>query len=65
MSDPVLVLGAGCAGLSAGRRLRELGIPVVVLEAEDHVGGLAGGVRVGGDVYEYGPHISIPPTPRS
>ena len=54
---PVVVLGAGCAGLSAGRRLRELGLPVVVLEAEDHVGGLAGGVRVGGDVYEYGPHI--------
>lgn len=54
---PIVVLGAGCAGLSAGRRLRELGLSVVVLEAEDHVGGLAGGVRVGGDVYEYGPHI--------
>lgn len=57
MSAPVVVLGAGCAGLSAGRRLRELGVPVVVVEAEDHPGGLAGGVRFGGDVYEYGPHI--------
>ena len=57
MSDRILVLGAGCAGLSAGRRLRELGVPALVLEAEDHVGGLAGGVRVGDDVYEYGPHI--------
>ncbi len=54
---PVVVLGAGCAGLAASRRLRELGRPVVVVEAEDHVGGLAGGVRLGGDVYEYGPHI--------
>jgi len=54
---PVVVLGAGCAGLSAARRLRELGIPTVLVEAEDHVGGLAGGVRLGGDVYEYGPHI--------
>jgi protoporphyrinogen oxidase len=54
---PVVVLGAGCAGLSAARRLRELGLPVVLVEAEDHVGGLAGGVRLGGDVYEYGPHI--------
>ncbi len=54
---PVVVLGAGCAGLSAGRRLREKGIPVVLVEAADHVGGLAGGVRLGGDVYEYGPHI--------
>lgn len=54
---PVVVLGAGCAGLSAARRLRELGIPVTLVEAEDRVGGLAGGVRLGGDVYEYGPHI--------
>jgi len=54
---PVVVLGAGCAGLSAARRLRELGVPTVLIEAEDHVGGLAGGVRLGGDVYEYGPHI--------
>ena len=54
---PVVVLGAGCAGLAAARRLRELGLPVVLVEAEDHVGGLAGGVRLGGDVYEYGPHI--------
>ncbi len=54
---PVVVLGAGCAGLAAARRLRELGRPVVLVEAEDHVGGLAGGVRLGGDVYEYGPHI--------
>lgn len=54
---PVVVLGAGCAGLAAARRLREKGIPVVLIEAEDHVGGLAGGVRFGGDVYEYGPHI--------
>jgi len=54
---PVVVLGAGCAGLSAARRLRELGVPTILVEAEDHVGGLAGGVRLGGDVYEYGPHI--------
>jgi protoporphyrinogen oxidase len=54
---PVVVLGAGCAGLAAARRLREAGRPVLLVEAEDHVGGLAGGVRLGGDVYEYGPHI--------
>lgn len=58
MSDkPVVVLGAGCAGLSAARRLRKAGRPVLIVEAEDHAGGLAGGVRLGGDVYEYGPHI--------
>ena len=54
---PVVVLGAGCAGLAAARRLREKGIPTVLIEAEDRVGGLAGGIRLGRDVYEYGPHI--------
>ncbi len=54
---PVVVLGAGCAGLAAARRLRELGVPAIIVEAEDRVGGLAGGVKLGGDVYEYGPHI--------
>ncbi|MEK7382201.1 MAG: FAD-dependent oxidoreductase [Elusimicrobiota bacterium] len=55
--DPVVVLGAGCAGLMAARRLREKGRPVRLVEAEDHVGGLAGGIVLGGDVYEYGPHV--------
>jgi protoporphyrinogen oxidase len=54
---PVVVFGAGCAGLSAARRLRALGRPVLLVEAADHVGGLAGGVRLDGDTYEYGPHI--------
>jgi protoporphyrinogen oxidase len=54
---PVVVLGAGCAGLAAAYRLRKRGLPVLVIEAEDHPGGLAGGIRIGGSVYEYGPHI--------
>lgn len=55
--EPVVVLGAGCAGLSAAWRLRSKGKAVVVVEADDHVGGLAGGIRIQGSVYEYGPHI--------
>lgn len=54
---PVVVLGAGVAGLAAARRLRELGRDVVVVEASGRVGGLAGGVEIGGAVYEYGPHV--------
>lgn len=53
----IVILGAGCAGLSAAWRLRRKGKDVTVVEAEDHVGGLAGGVRIAGNVYEYGPHI--------
>lgn len=53
----IVVLGAGCAGLSAAYRLRQKGRDVTVVEAADHVGGLAGGVRIEGNTYEYGPHV--------
>ena len=56
-SPPTIILGAGCAGLAAAYRLRKKGRDVVVIEAEDHAGGLAGGIRIQGSVYEYGPHI--------
>ena len=38
---PVAVLGAGPAGLTAGYLLAQKGVPVIVFEAEDQVGGLA------------------------
>ncbi len=38
---PVLVLGAGPAGLTAGYQLAKQGKPVIVLEASDQVGGIA------------------------
>lgn len=38
-NDPVVVIGAGLAGLSVARQLRDLGWPVVVLEARDRLGG--------------------------
>jgi protoporphyrinogen oxidase len=40
-SRPVVVLGGGPAGLTAGYLLAQKGRPVIVLEAEDQVGGLA------------------------
>ena len=39
MDADVLVLGGGVAGLSAARDLRDAGVPVVVLEARDRLGG--------------------------
>ncbi len=39
MSDAVIVVGAGLAGLACAVRLHEAGVPVRVLEASDGVGG--------------------------
>jgi protoporphyrinogen oxidase len=56
----VLVLGAGLAGLSAARRLQEHGCDVTVIEAADHVGGLAASHTIrtpwGEFDYDNGPH---------
>ncbi|HYI19013.1 MAG TPA: FAD-dependent oxidoreductase, partial [Solirubrobacteraceae bacterium] len=38
---PVAVLGGGPAGLTAGYLLAQKGVPVIVFEAEDQVGGIA------------------------
>ena len=36
---PVLIIGAGIAGLTAGYRLRRAGIPIRIIEAQNRVGG--------------------------
>lgn len=38
-TGPILVIGAGMAGLAAARKLRDAGKDVVVLEARDRIGG--------------------------
>ena len=38
---PTVIIGGGPAGLTAGYLLAKYGLPVVVLEAEDQVGGIA------------------------
>jgi len=38
---PTVVIGGGPAGLTAGYLLAKKGLPVVILEAEDQVGGIA------------------------
>lgn len=57
MPDPVVVIGAGPAGMSAAWQLARRGAPVVVLERDSVVGGLAKTVsHWEGFCYDYGPH---------
>lgn len=53
----VVIAGAGCAGLAAGIALQKRGFDVTILESSNRVGGLAGGVVINNNIYEYGPHI--------
>jgi protoporphyrinogen oxidase len=53
---PLAVLGGGPAGLTAGLLLARRGLPVVVLEAEPQVGGLAKTVERDGYRFDLGGH---------
>jgi protoporphyrinogen oxidase len=55
-TGPVVVIGAGMAGLGAAATLRRAGREVIVLERLDQVGGLARSVEFEGHVFDVGPH---------
>lgn len=48
-SNSVLIVGGGIAGLSAAKRLKAKGIPVLVLEGRDRLGGRIHTIDVAGD----------------
>jgi protoporphyrinogen oxidase len=55
-TEPIVVLGAGPAGMSAAWRLSELGHKVIVLERDDAVGGMGKTIALGPYAVDYGPH---------
>ena len=55
-TDPVLVLGGGPAGVTAGYLLARAGVDTIVLEAEEQVGGLAKTVVREGYRFDLGGH---------
>jgi protoporphyrinogen oxidase len=55
-ADPVVVIGAGPAGLTAALHLAESGVRVLVVEADDRVGGLARTVEYKGFRFDIGGH---------
>ncbi len=56
MNLPVVVLGAGPAGMAAGWRLAEHGCPTIVLECDSAVGGMGKTVQLGPYGVDFGPH---------
>ena len=53
---PIVIVGAGMAGLGAALTLRRAGHDVIVLERLGEVGGLARSVDFKGHVFDVGPH---------
>lgn len=52
----IIILGAGISGLSAAWKLASFGFRVILVEASEQVGGLAGTVRKDGYCLDFGPH---------
>jgi protoporphyrinogen oxidase len=53
----VVIIGAGLAGLSAGRVLQDAGIPYVILESQERPGGVCRTETVGGFTFDYTGHL--------
>jgi phytoene dehydrogenase-like protein len=54
MSSRVVVIGAGIAGLTAARLLRDAGVDATVVEREERVGGRMRTVHLGGFKFDVG-----------
>jgi phytoene desaturase len=58
---PVVIIGGGLAGLAAALTLTRAGLPVVVLEASDGVGGCCSTARVSGFTFNNGAvYVAVP-----
>ncbi len=53
---PIVIIGAGMAGLGAATTLRRAGFDVTVLERHNYVGGLARSIAYGDHIFDVGPH---------
>jgi protoporphyrinogen/coproporphyrinogen III oxidase len=51
----IAVIGGGISGLACAYRLRQLGVPAILFEAEGRAGGLIGTVEKDGFLFESGP----------
>ena len=61
---PVAVIGGGITGLTAAFYLKRQGVPVVVYEASNRVGGAIQTAREGGYLSEFGPNTILETSPK-
>lgn len=54
---PIYILGAGPAGLAAAYTLTKQGLPVVIVEKNNQVGGLSKSINYKGFIVDYGAHF--------
>lgn len=52
----VAVIGAGISGLIIGNELSKSGFDVIVIEKNNHIGGLSSSFKHDGFIFDYGPH---------
>ena len=55
ISAPVIVIGGGISGLACAFRLKQRGIPVLLLEKSQRFGGVVQSIRENGFLFERGP----------
>jgi protoporphyrinogen/coproporphyrinogen III oxidase len=60
----VAIIGAGITGLTAAFYLKRSGVPVVVYEASDRVGGAIQSIRANGYLAEFGPNTILETSPK-
>jgi oxygen-dependent protoporphyrinogen oxidase len=54
-SAPVVIIGGGISGLACAARLKQRGVPFLLLEKSDHFGGVIHTVEENGFLFEFGP----------
>lgn len=63
MKPDVVIIGAGISGLCVAFFLKRAGVPVLILEAEEEVGGTMRSRRIGEYLVELGPNSAAETTP--
>ena len=57
MAEPIVILGAGLAGLSAAYHAKKRGLPHLLFEREERVGGLVRSEQINGFTFDYTGHL--------